>query len=209
MIDEGKMVANLLNRRHVVGGEHYGVALVTQRQDFLFQQFGVQRVETAERLVKNEQGRTVEHGDDKLHLLLHALGEFLQLFVPPGHDVELLKPVGQPLLGFAVRKALELGQIERLVAHLHLFVEAALLGQVTDAHDVGRLKRTPVKKHPAAVGHGDAVDDTDKGGLSGPVRPQQAKHLTFGYADAHVVERRVLLKLLDEMLSFNKIFHVQ
>lgn len=56
MIDEGKMVANLLHRRHVVGGEHYGVALVTQRQDFLFQQFGVQRVETAERLVKMSRG---------------------------------------------------------------------------------------------------------------------------------------------------------
>ena len=50
------------------------------------------RSESGEWLVEDQKLGAVEHGDYKLHLLRHTLGELLHLLPPPVHDSEALKP---------------------------------------------------------------------------------------------------------------------
>ena len=67
------MVADLFDRRHVVRRKNHRRPAVAQREDFVFQQVGVDRVEAAERFVENQQGRSVQYRDDELDLLRLSL----------------------------------------------------------------------------------------------------------------------------------------
>ncbi|EJX00410.1 hypothetical protein EVA_11486 [gut metagenome] len=68
------------------------MTFITKLQDFALQHFRIDRIETRKGFVEDEQRRLVKYGDDKLHLLLHTLGEFFEFLVPPGHDTKLRKP---------------------------------------------------------------------------------------------------------------------
>ena len=125
LIDERDVVADVFNRRHVVGGENDGGTFVAQTQYLTLENLGVHGVEAREGFVENHELRLMEHGDDKLHLLLHTLRELFQFFVPPGHDVQTLKPVVQAFCGFRAAQSFEHGQINGLFANLHFLVEAA------------------------------------------------------------------------------------
>ena len=72
LVDEGDVVAYFLNGCHVVGGEDDGMPFRFQFQDFLFQPFRIDGVESAERLVPDEQPGFMDDRDDELHFLLHA-----------------------------------------------------------------------------------------------------------------------------------------
>ena len=89
---------------------------------------GVDRIESAERLVENHQRRLGDDGGDELHLLRHALGKRLHLFVAPRRQVEPLKPGVDRRPGSA--HAFQLGVEAQQLADLHLLVQAALLGQI-------------------------------------------------------------------------------
>ena len=206
VVDEGDVVADVLHRCHVVGGVDDGVSGIAEPQDFGLQQFGVHGVETAERLVEDHQFRLVEDGDDELHLLLHALREFL--LVPPGHDVEFLEPFRQAFPGVACRHALQLCQIDGLFAHLHLLVESAFFGQVSDVPHVVRRKGVSVKYDFPAVGGGDAVDDAYECGLAGTVRTEEAEDAPASDADADLVERGMLVEAFADLVSGENVFHV-
>ena len=191
-MDQCHFITNVLDRSHVVRGENHGVAFFFQCQDFAFQQLCIDGVETGERFVKNEQRGFVQHCDDKLHLLLHTLGEFFQLLVPPRHDVEAFKPLVQALFGLLRGKPFEAGQIHRLLAHFHLLVEAAFLGQIADASHIFRRKVVSVEHHMPTVGSGDAIEDAYECGLAGTVGSEQTKNLAAWHFDAHIVECRML-----------------
>ena len=130
------MVADLFDRRHVVRRKNHRRPAVAQREDFVFQQVGVDRVEAAERFVENQQGRSVQYRDDELDLLRHPLTELLHLPVPPLGDPEFFKPRPQALRRFPLRKTFELREIERLFADAHFFIQSALFGQVADPVNV-------------------------------------------------------------------------
>ena len=72
MVDEGDAVAQFLDRSHVMGREQDGGTLVAQFEYRLFQEVGVDGVETAERLIEDEDFRLVDDGGDELDFLLHA-----------------------------------------------------------------------------------------------------------------------------------------
>jgi len=65
------------------------------RQDLL-EQILIQWVETAERLVEDQQLRPVEHRSDELDLLLHALGEILDPVLRPVRECQALEPRASP-----------------------------------------------------------------------------------------------------------------
>ena len=56
------------------------------------------RVEARERLVEDQDLRVVDDRRDELDLLLHALGELVDLLVEPGAQLHLVEPVRDPLL---------------------------------------------------------------------------------------------------------------
>lgn len=72
----------------------------------------------------------VEHRDDELHPC-HALRELLDLLVPPVLNAEMMNHTFSRTIMFLRReKSLEAGgEEDGLLAHLHLFIEAALLGR--------------------------------------------------------------------------------
>lgn len=72
-IDERYVVAQFFDRSHIVGREDDGGPFVAQTQDFVFEQGGIDGIETTERFVENEQRRTMEDRDNKLQFLLHTL----------------------------------------------------------------------------------------------------------------------------------------
>ena len=70
-----------------------------QFQDFVFDNIGIDGIEPAERLIENQQFGLVQHRDDKLYFLGHALGEFLHFFVPPIPNIEPFEPEFEPIFG--------------------------------------------------------------------------------------------------------------
>ena len=73
-VDQGDIITNLFNRRHVVRGKNDRVSSILQFENFFFQQFGIHRIESAERFVEDQKFRFVDDGDDKLYFLLHPFG---------------------------------------------------------------------------------------------------------------------------------------
>ena len=175
-VNERDMVAYLLDRRHVVGREDDRRPAVAQPQNFLFEQIGVDRVEARKGFVEDQQFGFVQ---------------LLDATVPPRRDVEPVEPHPQAAHGLGTRQPFEPCEKERLLAHLHLLVEAALLGQVTDALHVGGRERPSVEEHPSFVGRRNAVDDADERRLSRAVGPQQSVDRTARDVKRHVVERRM------------------
>ena len=193
------MVADLLDGRHVVRREDDRRPLVAQRQYLVLQQVGVDRVETRKRLVEDQQFGFVQHRDDELHLLGHALRQLLDLFVPPVLNAELHEPLLEPYDGLAARKALQPGEKDGLFTDLHLLVKSALLRQVADAVNVLRRNFAAAEHHTTAVGRRNAVDDADQGRLSGAVGTEQAVYRTLGDGKRYVVEGLVPGVLLGDM----------
>ena len=111
----------------------------------------------------------MHHSGDELHLLLHALGEFFEAFVPPIGNVEFLKPRLQAAFGFVGGETFELSEVDGLLADFHFLVESAFFGEVADACHIVLRERMSVEGDGAAVGGGDVVDDADEGGLAGAV----------------------------------------
>ena len=55
----------------ILGGTLCGILLFAAAN---FQQFGIHRIESAERFVEDQEFRFVDDGDDKLYFLLHPFG---------------------------------------------------------------------------------------------------------------------------------------
>ena len=62
-VDQGDIVTNLFNRRHVVRGKDDCVSGIFEFEDFFFQQFGIHWVKSAERFVEDQKFRFVNDGE--------------------------------------------------------------------------------------------------------------------------------------------------
>ena len=188
LVDERDVLAELLHAAHVVGAQHHGGALVAQPQDLPADQFGIDGVEAAEGLIEDQQLGPVQHGGDELHLLGHALAQLLHLLVPPRAHVPALEPFLDALGGLGLVHALQAGQVHGLFAHLHLLVEATLLGQVAQLQHVLLAHGAPLEEHLPGVGTGDAGDDPDQRGLARAVGSEQPEHLAGGHGEGDVLQ---------------------
>ena len=146
----------------------------------------------------------MHHRGDELHLLGHALGEFLHLFLPPVLDAEAHEPLLQFPGGVAHRHAFQLGQVQGLVPHLHLAVQATLLRQVADPRHVCIGDAAAVEKDLARGGDGDPVHNPDGRGLAGAVGAQQAVNLALRDIDAHMVQGDFLAEGLADVPYLNQ-----
>ena len=145
----------------------------------------------------------MDHSGDELDLLGHTLGEFLHLLVPPALDAESDEPFLEFVLSFTIAHSLELREVHRLLAHLHLAVETALLRQISDLLDIVLSDRTAVEKHCSRIWNRYAVDDADKSRLTCSVRAEQTEDLTLGDIYRHIVESHLLSEGLRHILAFN------
>jgi len=146
----------------------------------------------------------MNHGGDKLHLLLHTLGERFHLLIAPFGEVEAVEPVEHLSGGICLAHALQTCQIHNLVAHLHLLVQPTLFGQIANVRHIVGGDGAAVEHHRAAIGGGDHVDDANEGGLACAIRAKQTVDAAFGHSQVHMVERRVPFILLHYIADFNK-----
>ena len=146
----------------------------------------------------------MDDGGDELHFLGHALRELFHLLVFPLQEVETLQPFIHTGLGIVFRHAAQTGQIDNLVLDLHFLVQTAFFGQIAYFHDVAVGHRTSVEQHLAAVGVGDAVDDSYQRCLAGAVGAQQSVDAAVINRDGYVIHAPVLSVLLADFASFYK-----
>ena len=119
----------------------------------------------------------MEQRGDELNLLLHALGEFLRFLIERVGDFHARGPVDGALAGVFSGHAVQLAEEDELVEDLHLFVEAALLGQIADAVETRAVEGLFEEIDAPGVGHGDAHHHADGAGFAGAVGAEEAKHL--------------------------------
>ena len=169
-VDHHDVVAQLLGVHHDVRREQDRGPAAVLLVDQFPQQPLVHRVEAAEGLVEDEQVGPVDDGGHELHLLLHALRQFLAALVLDAAQVHLLEPRADARPQVGPVGVLEAGHVGEELADPHALVEAALLGEVADP--VLRLHRRPVAQHRelAAIRHQDGEDHPDDRGLAGAVR---------------------------------------
>ena len=204
---ERDVVAQFLHATHVVGREDDGGAFVAQFQNLALEDSGVDGVETGERLVEDEQFRTVKHRDDKLDLLGHTFRQFLDLLVPPVGDLKTVEPFAQARGCLGLGETFQAGEEECLLADFHLLVETALLGELADVGHVVGGEWVAVEGDETRVGGGDVVDDADKGGLARAVGAEQSVDLSAWHAYRHIVERAVVGETFRYMFRRQYIIH--
>ena len=102
-----------------MGGEDDGGALVPQLQHDVLDRNRIQRIEAGERLIQDDEGRTVKNGGYELHLLLHAFGEVENLLFRPRRKLQSLQPLAGPAVGLGLWNSLQGGEKDQDLAHLH------------------------------------------------------------------------------------------
>ncbi len=136
--DHEDPIAHPLGGGHVVGAEHDSRAAAAHFEHGVFEHLRVDRIETGERLVKNQERRIRHHRGDELHLLRHALRERLDLSIEKSGQLHPLHPVINRRVDARRRLTLEPPVVAQQAANRHLLVEPALLRQVADLVARGR-----------------------------------------------------------------------
>ncbi len=176
LVNQRDGVAELLHLVHAVGAEQDRPALFAQVDQRIHQQRRVDRVESAEWLVHDDQFGLMQQRGDELDLLLHSLRELFGLLVDRIENLHALAPDMRALGRGDGVKPVQLPQKDELVKHLHLLVEAALFRQITDPVQGIARKRLAEELHGAGVGLGDADHHADGRGLTRAVGPKQPEH---------------------------------
>ena len=135
------------------------------------------RVESAERLVQDEQLRVVHERGSELHSLLVAERERVELVVDAVTEAEPLEPSGGGRHRRRLRCAAQTGEVGELLDDLHPRIQAALLRQVAEPLAHIAVDRSAVPADGAGVGLGDPEDAPQRGGLAGAVRAEKPEDL--------------------------------
>ena len=103
----------------------------------------------------------MEQRGDELNFLLHALGELFGFFGDGLGDLHALAPDVGTLAGCGGVEAVQFAEKDELVHDLHLFVEAALFGQIADALEMFAAERLAEEADGAGVRYRHADHHAD------------------------------------------------
>ena len=174
-VQEDKIPAIFLHRRHLMAGHHDGLSRGDQLADHAFEHIGIDRVKAAERLVQEDQLGVVQDGRDQLDLLLVALGELFGEIAAVFGDPEPLEPAVGRRRRLPRGHAAQLAEIHELLVHFDLGIDSPFLRHIAKAD------RIPAKR-PAVPGDVPLVpgqhpqNHADGGGFSSPIGTDQAEN---------------------------------
>ena len=146
------------------------------------------RVEAAERLVEHEGARLPHQGGDDLHPLLVAERELLDVVLGPvgeAEPLEVARHLGSRRNG---AESPEPAEVDELVQHRLLGVEAALLGHVAEVPAVELGDRPVVPEHLAARGGQDPHDHAHRRRLARTVPADETREPPGRHGEADVVD---------------------
>ena len=178
-----------------------GLARAGQLDHGVAHDVGPHRIQAARGLVEDQDLGIVEQGLDELDLLLHALREFVRLLLVPPAEAELLEPGHHPPLRLGGLDPLEFSHEDEEFFHDHPLVEASLFRHVADAVAERLVGLVTQDQHFPGVRTDDVHGHTDRRGLAGPVRPEQAKHRAHRHFEVEALDRDVALKGLANILQ--------
>ena len=201
LIDHHDSVTECLGLRHHVRGKNDRSAALVLSQDQVTQQTHVHRIEPAERFVEDEQIRLVQHAGEELDLLLHALRELLTLLVGDVAELDRLQPALYTRLEDSAWHTLESPDVHEKGRDLHLLVDAALFGQVSDP--VFGFQRGIATQHRdrTRVRQQDRHDDANGRGLARTVGADEAAHRSCGDGEVEVAYGYGLAKGLRDVAN--------
>ena len=164
-------------------------------------------IESAERLIQNQQGGLVDDRADELDLLGHPLGDVGDLLVPPAIDLKPLEPHLERGDGLGPVHALEPGEIDGLLPHLHVAVQPPFLGEVSDAPDRFAAPWRPVQFDGPAIGLDDAHDAPDERGFARAVGPEQAEDGALRHVESDAIEHLLFTERFPESRDAEGVGH--
>ena len=187
-VDDGDRVTELLDLVHLVGREDDRSASGVQLKERLFQEVRIDRIETREGLIEEEDLRVMKDRGDDLDLLLVALRELLGPPVGGVGDPEAGEPGPGSVGRFAPRQTEEDTDEGELIEDAHPGIEAALFGQVAPGIPGQLLGGDSPPGDLPVVGPEDVQDDPHRGRLAGAVRAEEAEDPAGRRLEAHRVE---------------------
>ena len=201
-VDDGDVVAEVLDEVELVAGEEDGGASGGLFADDFAEGLDADRVEAGEWFVEDEQVGFVGDGDDELDALLVAVRELLEAGTGAVGEAEAVEPVVGSLGGLGSVATVEAGEVDDLVADAHAWVEAALFWHVAEAavFVVGDGLGVP------AGGAGIEVDESEDaahgGGFAGAVGSEEADHAAGAGAEVAALEGDDIAEALVEVGEF-------
>src|SRR5258706_2082321 len=173
LVDEHHVLTQLLDLLQLVGGEDDRLAASVYLQKGLLQHRRVDRVQPAKGLIHDQDRRVVQYGGHKLHFLLVAFGEFFDLLVAIGADLEPLQPLIQGALRVLFGETGEPGQEYQLLGDLHPGIESAFFWQIAEGATSDLAHRCAIPANLAGVGTEEVEDHAHRRGLACAIGAQE------------------------------------
>src|SRR5260370_37892996 len=126
--------------------------LVLQIDQDVLEHVGVEWIESRKRLIHDEQLRLVQYRRDELDLLLHPLGQRLDLLSDPFVRVETLSPLMRSCRRVACGELFELAEEDEIFHRRHSSIQAALLWQIADLAQMVAIERLSEHRDGSRVG---------------------------------------------------------
>jgi hypothetical protein len=182
-------VAQPLDQLELMTGEQHRHAARDLGAQHPAQHVDTDRVEAGERLVEHQQLRAMHERRRELHALLVAERQRLQLVARAIGQAEALEQLVAAGLRSGGAQPVQPREVDELVAHAHLRIEAALLRHVAEAAARVSVQRRAVPRHLARVGAEHAEDDPHRARLAGAVGSDEAGHAAGLHVEREAVER--------------------
>src|ERR1051325_11388241 len=188
VLDDGDPVAQALDEIELVTGEHHRSAGGRALMEDLAHRVDRLRVEAGKRFVEDEHLRVEDQRGRELHSLLVAVAQLLHLIRRAILEPETFEPAIGGRRGRERRRAVQLGEVAKLLAGAHLRVQAPFLGHVADLAAEVEVDRRTVPEHPAAIRLENTQDDLHGGRLAGTVAADESEDLAGTHVKAEVAD---------------------
>ena len=153
---------------HDMRGEDDGPSGIMQVADQAVDEASVDWIQSAERLIKNNEFGIMNDAGNELHLLLLSLGQFLAALFTGVRQLHAFQPGVDASVQASSWQTLEgCHELEKL-HHAHASIESALFRQVADAI-LGSDGVRAQHLHRALIGMDDRHDHPDGGALASAV----------------------------------------
>src|SRR3984893_3918975 len=159
-------------------------------------------IEARKRLIEHQHHRLEDEGGGQLDTLLVAMAELLQLVPRSVLQLEAFQPEGDRGGRRGLGGAMQLRQVDELLADSHLRIQAALLGHVADPAAHLEADGRSIPQHVPAIGDQRAQHDAHRGRLAGPVAADETEHLTRANVEAQISHGLQLAVSLGDPLYF-------
>src|SRR5690606_34504890 len=164
------------------------------------------RIETARRLVHDDDGRVVDEGLGETDALLVSLREKSDVLLEHAANADEIDDAVDRGAHLRLRDLARARHEPQVVPHLHVGIERRRLGEITDAllHPERILEDVLAGDHDVArVGDDVASEDLERRRLAGAVRAEKADDLALVDLEAHVVHRERRAVAFEDMTDLD------